>query len=462
MPLAPEFQTGLLIFGLTPGLDQRRLEIGTLLAPKLDGIALAMVRAFARQMPVLAPALSAREPEIVGSIIAATTKLFGRPYDEIWQDDLIRRVEFEQACGLDIRSRAAVNRVLLTQLGVLLGRRYRFAPKRLAELRDLAMRVLFHDAALAAHYHYAGKLRQARTTGKALTHALEHFEIATTDVRRSVSAGSGSLRQTSQDMRAVFDLMGDHAARAAEASDATARHVLEAAEATETLSMAIEDLGRESAASAAKAADAVAKMEVGNDTIRSLSAAVGRIGSVVDVIADVANQTNLLALNATIEAARAGDAGRGFAVVAQEVKALATQTSLATAQIAALIATIQDTTRHAVAGMDGVGTQIEDLAEISRRLASAVGKQMEASDAIARTAGATVKDAALMTAALGTVTSSIDRTTDAAGSILDLSEELAAQTFTFDAAVEALFDATRKRDVAIQPLTNILAAGARR
>ena len=51
------------------------------------------------------------------------------------------------------------------------------------------------------------------------------------------------------------------------------------------------------------------------------------------LITAIARQTNLLALNAAIEANRAGEAGRGFAVVAQEVKALASQTTNALAEI---------------------------------------------------------------------------------------------------------------------------------
>lgn len=80
-----------------------------------------------------------------------------------------------------------------------------------------------------------------------------------------------------------------------------------------------------------------------------------KMGSIIEVIGDIARQTHLLAVNAAIEAARAGVHGRGFSVVAQEVRHLAIRSSEFIEEVTQLLEGIQmgiheaiDTTQQTV------------------------------------------------------------------------------------------------------------------
>ena len=82
--------------------------------------------------------------------------------------------------------------------------------------------------------------------------------------------------------------------------------------------------------------------------IVELDAQSSKVSDLVDSIRGIAEQTNLLALNAAIEAARAGEQGRGFSVVADEVRQLASRTSIATEQIIGVVAENKKLTEQAV------------------------------------------------------------------------------------------------------------------
>jgi methyl-accepting chemotaxis protein len=90
-----------------------------------------------------------------------------------------------------------------------------------------------------------------------------------------------------------------------------------------------------------------------DDAIAKLSKRVERIGTVVEVIDEIADRSDLLALNAALEGAKAGEAGRGFSIVAAEMRRLAENVMESTKEIKNLITEIREATHAAKEAADG-------------------------------------------------------------------------------------------------------------
>lgn len=109
------------------------------------------------------------------------------------------------------------------------------------------------------------------------------------------------------------------------------------------------------------------------------------IGSVLELVSELAEQTNILAINATIEAAGAGDAGKRFAVVADEIRKLADRVGGSTKQIRALIDDVRGAVNTTVMAtetgskaVDSGSKQFGEVAAAFRAIAGLVSTTTEA------------------------------------------------------------------------------------
>jgi PAS domain S-box-containing protein len=255
--------------------------------------------------------------------------------------------------------------------------------------------------------------------------------------------------------------------RTAEAVDQALRNARMVASASEQLAASIREVSSQVEHASAVAREASGKGAAARETIASLASAGERISSVVRLIADIASQTNLLALNATIEAARAGEAGRGFAVVAGEVKALATQTARATAEIARQIDDLREATGAAVTQVEAVGQTLDAVARVSMAVAAAIEQQTAATHEIARNVAESGEAVQRITGLMGEVSREAGATGDQvgqlrvnAGAVVEEVQALRAALVRTVRTATAEADRRLDRRVAVDVACSVTLAGA--
>lgn len=109
-----------------------------------------------------------------------------------------------------------------------------------------------------------------------------------------------------------------------------------------------------------------------SESITKLLRRVERIGTVVEVIDEIADRSDLLALNAALEGSRAGEAGKGFSIVAAEMRRLAENVLDSTKEIKNLITEIREATAAAASAADASRTATEAGERLGSVAASAV------------------------------------------------------------------------------------------
>jgi methyl-accepting chemotaxis protein len=315
------------------------------------------------------------------------------------------------------------------------------------EIGHLARALAVFRDTIAAKLRIEAAQREEQTRKEQRQHAIEQqitsFDGSVRGLLDALAHAATEMRSTSESMSATAEQTDRQAQTVAGSATQASSNVETVASASEELSLSVAEIGRQVTHAAEIAGKAVNETRSTDATVKGLADAANRIGEVVQLINDIASQTNLLALNATIEAARAGDAGRGFAVVASEVKSLATQTAMATDDIAAQINAIQDATKGAVSAIKSVNRTIAEVSEISASIASAIEEQSAATKEISRNTQEAARGTLSVSANIEGVSQGAGMTGKAAEQVLSASAELSRTSERLRAEIDAFLTRIR-------------------
>ena len=264
----------------------------------------------------------------------------------------------------------------------------------------------------------AGRIHDAAQHIRKNSDDLSNFVMLTSNGVNHQSDEISTLRSSAQELAQSAEQVLINAQQAAEKTNAANASAEQGMEVVASTINTIRDLATQVEDSAV--------------IIRKLDEETQQIGSVLDVIMNIAEQTNLLALNAAIEAARAGEQGRGFAVVADEVRSLANRTHESTKEIEEKITRLQTEARAAVeemtAGCDKANAAVEHagLADGAlQEITNAVAEIQEMNNRIAQSASEQTSQVSAINENVETVNEISELTVDTLEGQTKVSEKMA-------------------------------------
>jgi hypothetical protein len=397
------------VHGITPEVLETVRDLAPMVERQLEPTIAALIERW-RDAPSLGKDLRDRLGELGRAQRNHIVHLLRYGFDDSYLASAQRLSQLECATGLGSRLRVTtISMVLASAMQGLASGRPWSGRGNMRKAQCLS-RVLMLDVSIAMgiQSHIYGSAAKERREKMEL--AIADFTALANSLTESIGQGADELAATTEVVRHSMRAASERVHGAIRMSEDVNAAMQTTVSATGDLQQSIGAIGVDAGRGRAMADQAAADASRIDQTITRLAEAAERIGSVVGMISEIAEQTNLLALNATIEAARAGEAGKGFAVVATEVKALASQTSRATSEIAQNIEAIQAATWNSVEEIRTIASTIGQLSAVSKSIAVAVDGQSASTSRIAENAGEVATNAGGIVDAVGSVERALEDT----------------------------------------------------
>ena len=223
--------------------------------------------------------------------------------------------------------------------------------------------------------------------------------LLVTSLTRQIGGSVRDLQSSSAELQASANQQASGATESASAMAeiattiselmATSRQIAESSQRVAQIATETAGAARAGTQNAKRTSEATAAVRRQVDQIVGHMLDLGKkaqqVGTVLDIVSELAEQTNILAINATIEAAGAGEAGRRFGVVATEIRTLADRVGSSTKEIRGLIDDVRGAVNTTVmateAGskaVDASSTTVTDMATTFAQIGNLVGTTNDA------------------------------------------------------------------------------------
>jgi methyl-accepting chemotaxis protein len=218
-----------------------------------------------------------------------------------------------------------------------------------------ATRLVFTVLGLTALLATGIAVLLSRGLGRDIRAAIEHVRSSSAELQAAANQQVTSAREQATSMNEISTTVSELLA--------TSRQIAESAQRVAGISKETTAAAKAGDQTVRSAHESIAGIKQHVDNVVTYMLDLGKksqqIGSVVDIINELAEQTNILSINASIEAAGAGEGGRRFAVVADEIRKLAERTGGSTREIAALIEEVRAAVNTTVMATEGGSKAVE-------------------------------------------------------------------------------------------------------
>lgn len=220
-----------------------------------------------------------------------------------------------------------------------------------------------------------------RSLSRQIGAAVSHVQSSSAELQTTANQQASGAKEAATAMSEVSTTMSELMVTSKQISESAQR---------------VAHIAQETASAAHTGDETVAKMQESIEAIKrqvdvivnhmlDLGRKSQQIGSILDIINEMAEQTNILSINASIEAAGAGETGKRFAVVGDEIRKLSDRVSGSTKEVRALVEEIRSAVNTTVLATEGgsktVDAGLKHFEEVTRgfkQITSLVGTTTDA------------------------------------------------------------------------------------